>query len=140
MHGRASRRIAFDVGVEEGYGSDPGGYQHYDFGFALPEMYFYLTPDSVVQAYTLAGMNLRLAHYEAVSDGANPYSVPWMNGFLGVVIGGGAEVRLNDKTAVRFEIRGFLRGRIDAAHESDELHAVNDTIRGVSLGVGLVYF
>ena len=139
MHGRASRRVAFDLGFEQAFGNESIGFRHYDLGVALPEMLFYFTPDARVQVYTLTGFQMRLAHYEPSDDGAT-VGVPWMNLYLGTVLGVGAEIPMADKTSVRVELRGFLRRRVDGQHENVELAAANDTVRGVTLGVGLVFF
>lgn len=140
MHGRASRRIAFDLGVEQAYGNTSSGYRHYDLGFALPEVYFYLTPDARLQLYTLTGFQLRFSHFETASADADSTHVPGVNFFMGAVLGAGVEIRVADKTALRFELRGFLRGRVDSARENVQLAATNDTNHGVSLGVGVVFF
>lgn len=140
MHGRASRRIAFDLGVEQSFGSEAAGYHRYDVGLALPEMYFYLTPDAFVQAYTLTGFGLRFEHFEASTAETSEARIPWLDVYFGMVLGAGAEMRVGKKTSMRFELRGFLRGRIDGAHENAQLEAVNDTQRGITLSVGWIFF
>ncbi len=140
MHGRASRRVAIVLGMEEGFGVDPSGYRRYDLAFSLPEMYFYLTPDSPIQLYTLTGFELRLSHFDTGPDRPLPIGTPWTNTYLGAVLGAGLETRVHDKTALRFEVRGFLRGRVDGSTEDAAFSAATSTGRGVSLGVGMVFF
>ena len=140
MHGRAGRRVAFDLGVEQSFGGDGAGYRQYALGFDLPAMYFYLTPDSRFQVYTMTGMQLRFAHFETASPDVRSDGVPWMTAYLGAMLGAGVETRYDDKTAFRVEMRGFLRGRIEGAHENAQLAAANDTNRGVMFSVGVLFF
>lgn len=140
MHGRAGRRVAIVLGMEEAFGTDPSGYRRYDFALALPELYFYVTPDSILQFYTLTGLDLRLSHFDAGPAGALPPDLSWAYFYLGGTIGAGVETRLHDKTALRFEVRGFLRGRTTDSSEPPAFAAATGTSKGVSLGIGAAFY
>jgi LCCL domain len=140
MHGRAGRRIAINIGMEEAFGVDHTGFRRYDLAWTLPEMYFYLTPDSLLQFYTLSGLELRTTHFASGPGRALPTAAPWANLYVGAFLGVGVETRISPKTAMRVELRGFLRGRVDDPTPDAAFQAATATNSGANLNVGLAFF
>jgi hypothetical protein len=139
MHARVSRRVAIALGLEEGFGTS-AGYRRYDLAWTLPEFYVYLTPYSRIQLYTLTGFDLRASHFESGPAGPVPNGAGFANVFIGASMGLGVETRLDARNAVRLELRGFVRGRLDDAGSASPFSDATKSTRGVSLGLGFVFF
>lgn len=146
MHARVGRRIALGLGMEEAAGTDPSGYRRYDLAWSMPDLFVYLTPRSKFQLYTVTGMKMRVSHFESGPGAALPTDVPWGAFYMGGTLGAGVETRMNKSTALRFELRGFLLGRVDGQQEAQKLAGYAEyseatrSSKGVSFSIGMVFF
>lgn len=143
FHGRVSRRVALDLGLEQAYGSFDG-YRRYDIGWSLPKLFVYLNPKSKTQFYATLGFDMRVAHYES-GDKVVPDAVPWGHFYLGTSAGLGIDHRMDKSTALRFEVRGYMRGRTQG--QGDALAKVAPTFaqdvkgdRGIAVSIGMVFY
>lgn len=146
MHARLGRRVGVRLGLEESMGAVAAGYKRYDLAWSLPDVYFYLTPKSQIQLFTVLGMDMRVVHFESGRTQLDDH-VAWGQLYLGAILGGGIESRLNESTALRFELRGFVRGRAQDKGAEDDLRAADaafaastKTEKGVVASAGLVFF
>lgn len=146
FHARLGRRVAIRVGLEESFGGDAAGYKRYDLAWSLPDVYLYLTPTSPIQLYTVLGMDMRVVHFES---GRNALSdqVPWGQFYLGAIMGAGVESRMSKQTALRFELRGFVRGRAQDPTTESALRSADPTFaeatrteKGLIFSAGMVFF
>jgi hypothetical protein len=146
MHARLGKRVAIRMGLEESMGGDAAGYKRWDLGWELPDIYLYLTPTSKFQLYTVLGMDMRVVHFESgrtqLAD-----QVAWGQFYLGAIMGAGLETRLNKMTGLRFELRGFVRGRAQDGQAESDLRAADEafatatkTQKGVIFSAGMVFF
>ena len=146
FHARLGRRIALDLGLEEGFGTDKSGFRRYDIAWTLPDLYVYMTPGSKLQLYTVLGLDMRVSHFESGPDKKMPEGLPWGNFYLGGSMGGGVETRMSKSTALRVELRGFVRGRVDAKESRDRIEASPQfadstrTDKGAFLSIGMIFF
>ena len=147
MHARLGRRIALGVGLEEGFGTDKSGFHRYDLAWTLPDLYVYITPNSKFQLYTVLGLDMRVSHFESGPDKKLPEGLPWGHFYMGGTMGLGIETRMSKLTSLRFELRGFMRGRVDPKGEArdriESMPQFADTTRtdkGALLSLGLVFF
>ena len=127
-------------------GTDPNGYKRFELGWSLPDVYLYLTPKSSIQVFTVLGFDMRVEHFEAGSSALSD-QVGWGQFYMGAILGGGFESRLNKSTALRFELRGFVRGRVDDPDTEANLRAVDPVFasatrsqKGLVLSAGMVVF
>ena len=146
MHARLGKRVAIRAGLEESMGGDAAGYKRWDLGWELPDIYLYLTPTSKFQLYTVLGMDMRVVHFES---GRNQLSdqVAWGQFYLGAIMGAGIETRLSKMTGIRFELRGFVRGRAQDGQAESDLRAADEafatatkTQKGVIFSAGMIFF
>ena len=143
FHGRVSKRIALDMGLEQAYGSF-AGYKRYDIGWSLPKLMVYLNYKSRTQVYSTLSFDMRVSHYET-GDVAVPEVSPWGHFYLGTSAGLGVEHRMDKSTALRVEVKGYMRGRTEGAGLA--LARVAPTFaqdikgdRGVAVSVGMLFF
>lgn len=143
FHGRVGRRVAIDLGLEQAYGTS-SGYRRYDIGWTLPKLFVYLNPKSKTQIFTSLAFDMRVSHFES-GDKEVPDAVPWGHFYLGTAAGLGVEHRMDKATALRLEVRGYLRGRTQG--QGDALAKVAPTFaqdvkgdRGVAVSLGMVFF
>ncbi len=143
FHGRISKRIALDMGLEQAYGSF-AGYKRYDIGWSLPKLMVYLNYKSRTQVYSALSFDMRVSHYET-GDVAVPEVSPWGHFYLGTSAGLGVEHRMDKATALRIEVKGYMRGRTQGAGTA--LANVAPTFaqdikgdRGVAVSVGMLFF
>jgi hypothetical protein len=146
MHTRLGKRVGIRIGLEESMGGDAAGYKRWDLGWELPDIYLYLTPTSKFQLYTVLGMDMRVEHFES---GRNALSdqVAWGQFYLGAIMGAGIETRLSKMTGLRFELRGFVRGRAQDSGAEQDLRAADETFanatktqKGVIFSAGMIFF
>ncbi len=147
LHGRPWKRIGLETGLEV-WGGEAGGFRRFEFGYSLINLLVYFTPESKYQLYATAGYSLHITSFDQGPDGALPQELRKAFVYMGGVFGGGIEARVKKSLALRFEIRGFLRGRLDSAKEEDKAllasHPDFDqgtkSVRGVMFAGGLVFF
>lgn len=147
VHTRFSRRLALEFGMNEAVGSDPNGFRRYDLGWTLPSVVAYFNTESRTQLYGTFGFSILLSHYESNGAATVPRAIPWAMGYMGAFTGIGVETRLEKNTALRFELRGFMRGRLQGTPDTeaayDNVPSFSDatkTQRGVMLSAGFVFF
>lgn len=146
MHARLGRRVALGVGMEPVFGTDASGYKRYDLGWTLPDVYLYLTPLSRFQLYTVMGMDMRVTHFDSNDGKVVPADVPWGHFYFGGSAGVGIEHRMTKYNALRVELRGFVRGRLDGAQMEQALQRFPEfydstrTTKGAMLSIGMVFF
>jgi hypothetical protein len=129
-------------------GEDSNGYRRWEFGYSLLNLLVYLTPESKYQLYATAGYTLHVTSFDKGPDGPLASELRKPYAYMGGVLGAGIEARVKKSLALRFEIRGFLRGRIDSTSEEEQAKlAANPgfdegtkTVRGVMVAGGLVFF
>ena len=146
MHARLGRRIAIDAGLEEGFGTDKSGFHRYDIAWTLPDLYVYLTPGSRLQLYSVLGLDMRVSHFESGPNKQIPEGLPWGHFYMGGTMGMGVESRMSKTTALRVELRGFVRGRVDDKESSARIEAspqfadATRSDKGAFLSLGLILF
>jgi hypothetical protein len=146
MHARLGRRIALGVGLEEGFGTDASGYRRYDLAWKLPDLYVYITPGSKMQLYSVLGLDMRVSHFESSPEKKLSDGLPWGHFYMGGTMGLGVESRMSKTSALRVELRGYVRGRVDGKESRDRIQAMPEfadstrTDKGAMLSIGVVLF
>lgn len=105
---------------------------------------FFLNPRSRVQFYTLVGVGVSFARAENPNTGASRDFT-----HVGGEAGAGLEFRLNPHIALNFDVRGFLRQRVDSDPRPEYVEVdgggftlrTTDTSGGATLNLGgTIYF
>jgi hypothetical protein len=90
------------------WGRDYNSYDRQETAFSVNTLFF-LTPKSKAQLYLLAGLGGSSARVDRFGNGQYER---W--GYFGAQGGVGIELRLSKHFALNFDVRGFIRGRIDS--------------------------
>jgi hypothetical protein len=105
--------FAFDVGVDFLGGVDWHGNRRRENALLLNAMIFF-NPKDKLQFYTLGGFGFAGAHVQKrLSDEEGSPMHNQEYGYFGGQLGVGLEWRVARKTALNFDVVGFIRGRTD---------------------------
>lgn len=139
---RPNARWATDLSVGFYGGTDYHGDTRADFPVTVSEI-FYLTPEWKPQFYVMAGLGLSpsFASYDqssALRGGRDS------GGYLhvGALFGAGVEVRLLPQFALAFDVRGFVRTRIDSGAEENPEYvrpSSSGRIEGTNTSIGATW-
>ena len=148
FHGRFGDNVAMEVGVHGGGGDDGSGYRRWSVGYVLPNVMVYFTPKSRFQLYALAGFNLDAQGFTSTPDGPIYSDLPKSYLYMGGTGGFGIETRTSKHIALRFEIAGYLRARVDSEKPEDaaavgahpDFDRDTKVSKGVMFNLGFVYF
>lgn len=136
--------FALDGSLELAYGTDYNGYERTEAALLANAVGFF-NPRHRLQLYVLAGLGVSAA------DVSRPVN-PWMRHgdrhytYFGMQLGGGLEGRISRRTALRFDVVGFVRGRTDDDLRSDpefvdpETQRVTNTSGGALLRGGAIFY
>lgn len=114
---RPTPRFGLELGIDVLSGTDANGYKRHETPLSVLGM-LYLNPRSATQVYLLGGFGFSTA--SVTIDDANTMmgSRNERYSYFGAIFGGGLEFRVARKIALNFDVRGFVRGRTDAAAET----------------------
>ena len=107
---RPAPAFAIEADLDFAGGRDYNGYRRKETAFAFNGLVF-LNPKSKTQVYLLGGFGWSGA--TAVDDRGGYDSTEYKYGYFGGQAGIGLEFRLSKVVALNFDMRGFIRGRID---------------------------
>ena len=133
------------------FGSDYNNDRRSEFAMAGNIMFFVM-PKKKTSLYFLGGLGFATAHvsrgrndYNAYESTGSGYSQPSSSNFayFGAQTGIGLEVGLGSHFALDFQLRGFMRQRIDSAPEPEFISSSGQTTNasaGGLLSAGLSYY
>ncbi len=107
---RPAPAFAIEADLDFAGGRDYNGYRRKETAFGFNGLVF-LNPKSKTQVYLLGGFGWQGA--TAVDDRSGYDSTEYKYGYFGGQAGVGLEFRLSKVVALNFDMRGFIRGRID---------------------------
>jgi hypothetical protein len=107
---RPAPAFAIEADLDFAGGRDYNAYRRNETAFAFNGLVF-LNPKSKTQVYLLGGFGWSGA--TAVDDRSGHDSTEYHYGYFGGQAGVGLEFRLSRVVAINFDMRGFIRGRID---------------------------
>jgi hypothetical protein len=107
---RPAPAFAIEADLDFAGGRDYNGYRRKETAFGFNGLVF-LNPKSKTQVYLLGGFGWQGA--TAVDDRSGYDSTEYKYGYFGGQAGIGLEFRLSKVVALNFDMRGFIRGRID---------------------------
>ena len=107
---RPAPAFAIEADLDFAGGRDYNGYRRKETAFGFNGLLF-LNPKSKTQVYLLGGFGWQGA--TAVDDRGGYDSIEYKYGYFGGQAGLGLEFRLSKVVALNFDMRGFIRGRID---------------------------
>jgi hypothetical protein len=102
--------FAVEADLDFAGGRDYNGYRRKETAFGFNGLVF-LNPKSKTQVYLLGGFGWSGA--TAVDDRSGYDSAEYKYGYFGGTAGIGLEFRLSRVVALNFDLRGFVRGRVD---------------------------
>lgn len=102
--------FAVEADLDFAGGRDYNGYRRKETALGFNGLVF-LNPKSKTQVYLLGGFGWSGA--TAVDDRGGYDSVEYKYGYFGGTAGIGLEFRLSKVVALNFDLRGFIRGRVD---------------------------
>lgn len=109
--------FALEADLDWAGGRDYNGYRRTERSFSFNGLFF-VNPRSKTQVYFLAGFGWQGA---TATDDRSQREVEYKYGYFGGQAGVGLEFRLSKVVALNFDVRGFVRGRIDdQRHEYPE--------------------
>lgn len=139
MRYRHAPHVATEVTLAGMYGTDYNGDRRAEIPVTMGGV-FYFNPQNRFQVYTLLGAGLSFASvlYEpsaARTRGMDDAGYLYLGGYAGI----GAEWQLSRSFALFFDVRGFIRGRVDRdAERNPEFSRVQGTqVQTSNLSTGL---
>jgi hypothetical protein len=108
------------------YGRDYNGDTRLEVPLTLSGL-FYLNPQNAFQVYLLAGIGASYANvrYETANQSAHGGLSSANYGYLGGLAGIGAEVQITPRASFFFDVRGFVRTRLDRTASTNPEFARN---------------
>jgi hypothetical protein len=103
-------QAALEADLDFAGGRDYNGFRRNETALAFNGLVF-VNPKNKTQLYFLAGFGWSGA--KAVDDRAGYDQTEYHYGYFGVQTGIGVEFRLSKVVALNFDLRGFIRGRVD---------------------------
>lgn len=108
--------LAIEADLDYAGGRDYNGFRRKETAWSFNGIFF-LNPRSKTQVYLLGGFGWSGA--TAVDDRSGYDSTEYKYGYFGGMAGVGLEFRLSKVVALNFDLRGFVRGRVDKNKRSD---------------------
>lgn len=109
-------QAALEANLDFAGGRDYNGYRRGETAFTLNGLVF-LNPKNRTQVYLLGGFGWSGAR--AVDDRDGFDRAEYRYGYFGAQAGAGLEFRLSKAVALNFDVRGFVRGRVDDDRRSN---------------------
>jgi hypothetical protein len=109
---RPTPHLGLDLGIGAYGGTDYNGLDRLEIPLTA-DLLMYVNPQHRVQFYFVAGAGVSFAHAEGINQHTGRY-MELEASYLGGQAGAGIEWRINRHFGLNFDVRGFLRKRVDS--------------------------